>query len=451
MSRIRIMSLTPQKVVMTMSDSWVDEHRPQHYSDIQGNNNAVKKLKQWLRNWSHGDNPQLLTGKPGTGKTSTIGVLANKEGYEIHEVNGSDARSGDDLQALADTIRSNVEGSDRIIVIEEFDSWHHSVKRGSGAKALYAALENPANPVMVTSNDDYDVPNAVTNKCDVHTFKTGVRSRKAKIRKIAEAEDVDITDEEMDRLAERPDLRSAINDLQIFAESEGSPDIDRREWSLSEWDMMDNILNGPEHGSTETGDITPDDVVLWLDENISKEYRGLEMTMAYEALSMADVWLGKAQENREYRFWAYAAAMAETVNLMRQTEPYKPENGIWDSEFPEWFRHSEPKSDGSDEVATLYRELKGLETTKIDGRKRVVHSEGSRFEFAGGFAEFRGEILPLLRSLELEERYQLAFDHRLSDDALTALEIDPSDYDDWVVESAPETGEWGGKMNTAEW
>lgn len=418
-----------------MSESWVDKHRPTAWSHIQGNTKAVKSIRSWVDNWSPGDTPQLLVGPPGTGKTSTAEVVADKLNLQIDAINASDARTGDDLQEMADSIRT-VNEERTLILLDEVDSWHHAVKRGSGAKALYDALSNPANPVILTANDDYQVPNAVTSRCETHKFKLSKRSRKAKLKKIRDKEDVDLSDDELDRLAERPDLRSAINDLQIAAGSDLPPRTDDREWSMSEWDMVDNILLGPEHGEKDTGDITPPDALMWLDENISKEYRGLELAMAYEALSRADVWLGKAQHTREYRYWAYAGEMIETVNLMRQTEPYKPESGIWDKSFPEWFRHSVPKADGSDEVASLYQDLKG---------------EGERFTFSGDFHRFRETQLPLLRSLDIEDRYQLAFAHDLSDASLKALDIKKSDYESWVVQSDPETGEWSGTQNVAEW
>lgn len=419
-----------------MTESWVDKHRPENWGDLQGNNKAIKSIRAWVDDWSPGDSPQLLVGPPGTGKTSTAEVVARKLNLQTHSINASDARGGDDLQAMADSIRSVSEQGRKLVLLDEVDSWHHAVKRGSGAKALYDALSSSANPVILTANDEYDVPNAVTNRCDVHEFSLQKRSRRAKLRKIADAEDVDLTDDELDRLADRPDLRSAINDLQVAAGSDLPPPSDDREWSMSEWDMVDNILNGPDHGEKDTGDIAPPDVVLWLDENISAEYRGLELAMAYEALSLADVWLGKAQQTREYRFWAYAAQMAESVNLLRRTEPYKPESGVWSKGFPEWFRHSEPKPDGSDATATLYRDLK---------------DKGGRFTFAGGFHEFRETILPLLQQQDLEDRYRLAHAHGVSDDALDALNIDSADYESWVLESAPETGEWTGTQHAAEW
>jgi hypothetical protein len=42
--------------------------------------------------------------------------------------------------------------------------------------------------------------------------------------------------------------------------------------------------------------------------------------------------------------------------------------------------------------------------------------------------------VPELRDLDLEEKYQLAVEHGLSDKAMKPLGIDPEEQDDWAVD-----------------
>ena len=415
---------------MSTTEPWVDRYRPEKLSDVQGNNTDLDTIKNWADDWSPGDEPILLVGPPGVGKTSTAEAVANRLGVQTVEINASSARATDDLESMAAQIRTTGEGGRRLILIDEVDSWHH----GPDKRVLYEALDSPGNPVIMTANDEYEVADGIKSRAETFDFSLGIRSRKAKIREVAEAENLDLEDHEINTLADRPDLRSAINDLQMFAEHDRPISEDAREWEDTEWDILDRVMTG----TPDIGSLSPPEALMWLDESVSAEYRGLEMAMAYEALAMADVQLGKAQ-NRSYRYWRHARAIIEEVALIRQTEPYfGDEVSYQNKSFPEWFRHSKPKADGGSNEAQLYRALKG--------------TEDAGFEFAGNFEMFLTTYLPLLRDLDEEQKFEIILNYRLENDQMKALGVDPSDYEDWVEDEAPERGEWEGKVQSAsEW
>lgn len=412
--------------------SWVDRHRPESFSDIQGNNSTVDEIKQWARDWSPGDEPQLLVGPPGTGKTSTVEVVANSLDLEVEEINASSARTTDDLHSMASSIKStNAEGERRLILVDEVDSWHH----GPQKRVLYDALDKPENPVMLTANEEYEVPDGIKSRANLHEFKLGVRSRKAKIKKVADAEDVDLEDHEIDSLAERPDLRSAINDLQMIAEQDAAPGADEREWEDSEWDILDQVLTG----TPDIGSMSPADAVMWLDECVSAEYRGLEMSMAYEALSLADLSLARSRHTNDYSYWRHARSLCEEVARIRQTEPYYGDEVGYDvKSFPEWFRHKMPKATGEKSEAKLYRALKNY--------------DGGPFKFSASYLEFLNVWLPLFKGLDDEEKYRMILSERLDPEEYEALGVTQSEYEDWAEVAEPEEGEWEGQTASAtEW
>lgn len=404
------------------NEPWVDRHRPTEISEIQGNNSDLDAIKTWADDWDPGDSPILLVGPPGTGKTSTAEAVANRLGVQTVEVNASSARSTADLQSMADQIQTTGEGGRRLILIDEVDSWHH----GPDKTVLYDALAAPGNPVIMTANDAYEVADGIEAAAKQFEFSLSKASRRAKLKDIRDAEDVDLSDQALEALADRPDLRSAINDLQLHAMGGATVGSDDREWEDSEWDVLDRVLSG----TPDIGSLSPPDALMWLDECTSAEYRGLELAMAYEAMALADVQLRTARE-RSYRYWKYARALLEEVALIRQTEPYYDDEISYKAKsFPEWFRHSAPSAQAETATATLYRQLKG----------------GDGFAFAGDYALFREALLPLLRGLDVEEKYELALTHDLTGDELEELGADAAKYEAWREGEAPEAGEWTGKV-----
>ncbi|KAK0463823.1 P-loop containing nucleoside triphosphate hydrolase protein, partial [Desarmillaria tabescens] len=132
---------------------WVDRYRPQRFTDLMGNERVAREVLSWVKQWDwcvfgkskgkrrarDGDEnvdfedeyhrPKekilLLSGPPGLGKTTMAHVIARQAGYEVVEINASDARSG---QIVDDRIRPTLEsgstvGSSKpvLVVIDEID------------------------------------------------------------------------------------------------------------------------------------------------------------------------------------------------------------------------------------------------------------------------------------------------------------------------------------------
>ncbi|KAJ3782143.1 P-loop containing nucleoside triphosphate hydrolase protein [Lentinula aff. detonsa] len=134
---------------------WVDRYRPRTFTDLMGNDRVAREAMEWLKQWdkcvfgksSKGkkrkrdgeeDNfdvndphqrPKqrilLISGPPGLGKTTLAHVIAKQAGYEVMEINASDARSG---QIVDDRIRPTLETGYTVkstkpvlIIIDEID------------------------------------------------------------------------------------------------------------------------------------------------------------------------------------------------------------------------------------------------------------------------------------------------------------------------------------------
>lgn len=420
---------------MTDNESWVEKHRPDSWSDIQGNNKSVKQIREWVENWEPGDEPQLLVGPPGTGKTTTAYVAADELDVPLNKVNVSLTRTSDELSRVARSIQTSpADNEHQLVLLDEVDNFHHAAKK----KALFKALRSPRNPIILTANNERDVPTSVKRASNTHEFKLGVRSRRAKIKEIAEREGLDLGPEEVGKLGDRPDLRSAINDLQTMASSGVEIGEDERTWAEGEWSAMEALIGGDEEvwqGSVSYSDETFDGIggaILWADENLSQEFRGLGAGVAYQTLASADYWAGVAWERQNFRYQKYGWAFLEMLTETRLSDPY---DGYLDVSFPQWFRKSKAKHDGSTDEAKLYQALKG----------------GDRgFKMAGSFFEFKQRVLPILKDLPEEERLELALNNGLDSGGIKALGLDPDDYDEWREVEAPEEGDgWSPDTNAA--
>lgn len=418
---------------MSDGEPLVEKWKPESLSEVQGHNKDLKEIQAWAEDWSPGDKPQLLVGEPGIGKTATARALANEMGWEILELNASEAAGGDDVERIAGQMQSDsIRGGRTLILLDETDSWHHAVNMDP----LSTALKDPQNPVIAVANESWQVPNAISRRCNEREFSLGKRSIKAKLKEIAKAEDFDVTPQDIGKLATRGNLRAAIQDLQRFAD--GDVDWNDRTDETSSFDAMDKFIRGEQAYNVE---LNPEELVVWLDENLSKDYGGLECAMAYDALARADVRLAQSRDaslftSDDYRFWKYGAQLAEMAADLRLTEPY---DGYIKTSYPEWFRHSTPKPTDDSAEASLYRGLSGF--------------DDNTFHFGGGFHYFRRVILPMLTDLPEVVRLRLALEAGIGDDsqALDALDLSKRRYDDWLSEEGDETYEDEVQQGIDDW
>ncbi len=384
--------------------SLTEKYRPKTLSDVSGHPTAVGEIEKWAKNWTDGDKALLLHGPAGTGKTSTVEALANDMGWAIEEVNASSVRRKDDIKYLTQSIRS-VSDEPILFLIDECDSMD-----GRSLTPLKNILKNSPNPIIFTANEKWKVPKSIQNKTNDHKFNLQNRSIKPVIRKIAKEEGIDISKQDIGKLATRQGLRDAINDLQDYAESSGSMEWDEREQDIGNFKAVDNILRGKKY----SGEMTPPDLVDWLDENIFETMDGIEAMRAYQCLTEADKFVQRANDTQNYSWWKYAGSIAEEVANVRLSEPYDWIN----KSYPQSRRNKPPKSTYENKEATLYRELK--------------NSEGYTGSFS--FQEFRRDILPILIDETKDTRMNLVLSYSLSSDAMKALNIARTDYENWLTE-----------------
>ncbi|EJD53229.1 P-loop containing nucleoside triphosphate hydrolase protein [Auricularia subglabra TFB-10046 SS5] len=143
---------TTQRDNVPEDQLWVDRYRPKRFTDLLGDERVHRETMAWVKQWDfcvfgtnrrrkrqhdemeeeNNDELQrprerilLLSGPPGLGKTTLAHVVARQAGYNVLEINASDARTG---SVIDDRVRPALESGSAVgskkpvlVVIDEID------------------------------------------------------------------------------------------------------------------------------------------------------------------------------------------------------------------------------------------------------------------------------------------------------------------------------------------
>ena len=321
-----------------MSEPWVDKYRPRRLRDLIGQQKAVHELLRWAEEWKKGrpkKRAALVYGPSGTGKSAAVAALANDMGWDLIEMNASDKRTLSEIRRVAGsaagsgTLFSGTKGR-RLVVLDEADNIHGTADRG-GYRALKELLEETQNPLVLIANDQFAIPWDIRMACAWINF--GRLSTEAIVReltRICRAEGISADPRVLNIIAETAsgDMRCAITDLQTTATGKkrlGPSDLAlyRRDRELSVYDFLNKVLSSESAKEVRAAlwslDMPPEDALAWIDENVPKIVADPKSRAdVCDAISRADVFLGRARRGQLYGLWGYAGdLMSAGVALSR--------------------------------------------------------------------------------------------------------------------------------------
>ncbi|MBI3840599.1 MAG: AAA family ATPase, partial [Thaumarchaeota archaeon] len=198
---------------------WSEKYRPKAIEEMVGNEEARAKLVAWLKKWKKGGKAALLVGPPGTGKTTSVALVAGELGMHLVELNASDSRTKEKMSKKIGELvgSSSLFGGRSLIFLDEVD--------GLAGRADYGAIDfikdivrRSDNPVVMAANDPEsgEVRKLANVSTRIEFARPEPEETELLLARIAKSENLGLSGEEVASAARAAngDLRSAINFLQ---------------------------------------------------------------------------------------------------------------------------------------------------------------------------------------------------------------------------------------------
>ncbi|SRR5579884_768186 len=305
---------------------WSEKYRPSRVEEMVGNEQARLLIVKWLSGWVSGSKPLLLVGPPGVGKTTIVRVLAAQMGYDLVEMNASDTRNKEILQARISPVLANtgIFGKKILLFIDEVDGISGREDTG-GLDTLIDLMQEPTVPVIMAANTKSSKIKDLGKACRVVEFGPVPDSHLAILLNHVLAEQkvsLPLEDRAAIVRTSRGDARSMLNSAQALAS--GYSLLSARDYHLDIADAInayfgsdlaeqareyffraDAAYNDPRFGASPE-DRRKDMINALFSSIVSTRLKPDDLAVLLDILSKADVLVGRASKNMQWVLVRYA-------------------------------------------------------------------------------------------------------------------------------------------------